>query len=118
LDSSLRDENEKRKKHKIDDCRRVHDYDEFITTFVSMLAEQNLLGDLLEHGLNIKRSQNRFGSTTLKSENSVEVKFKFSKNYIKVLQSVQLLSLLVKFLRLLRLRNFLKIHCCFNVFLF
>ena len=113
MDSSLRDENEKRKKHKIDDCRRVHDYDEFITTFVSMLAEQNLLGDLLEHGLNIKRSQNRFGS-----ENYVEVEFEFSKNYIKVLQSVQLLSLLVKFLRLLRLRNFLKIHCCFNVFLF
>lgn len=57
---SLRDENEKRRKHKIDDCRRVHDYDEFITTFVSMLAEQSLLGDLLEHGLNMKRS-NRFG---------------------------------------------------------
>ncbi len=53
---NLRDENEKRRKHKIDDCRRVHDYDEFITTFVSMLAEQNLLGDLLEHGLNVKRS--------------------------------------------------------------
>jgi hypothetical protein len=40
LDVSLRDENEKRKKHKIDDCRRVHDYTEFIATFVSMLADQ------------------------------------------------------------------------------
>jgi ubiquitin carboxyl-terminal hydrolase BAP1 len=42
FDLSLRDENEKRKKHKIDDCRRVHDYDEFITTFVSMLAGSDL----------------------------------------------------------------------------
>ena len=48
----LRDESEKRKKHRIDDCRRVHDYDEFITTFLAMLAEQGHLGDLLEHSLN------------------------------------------------------------------
>lgn len=37
---TLKEENEKHRKHKIDDCRRIHDYDEFITTFVSMLAEQ------------------------------------------------------------------------------
>ena len=49
----LRDETEKRKKHRIDDCRRVHDYDEFITTFLAMLAERGHLGDLLEYGLNI-----------------------------------------------------------------
>ncbi len=38
-----------------DDCRRVHNYDEFITTFLTMLAEQNLLGDLVQHGLGSKR---------------------------------------------------------------
>ena len=47
---------EKRKKHRIDDCRRVHDYDEFITTFIAMLAERGHLGDLLEHGMNISNS--------------------------------------------------------------
>ena len=33
-------ENEKRRKHRVDDARRVHNYDEFVTTFISMLAEQ------------------------------------------------------------------------------
>ena len=51
----LRDENEKRKKHRVDDCRRVHDYDEFIQTFLAMLAERGQLGDLLEHSLNPTR---------------------------------------------------------------
>merc|ERR1711997_36939 len=48
----LRDENEKRKKHRVDDSRRVHDYDQFIQTFLAMLAERGHLGDLLEHSLN------------------------------------------------------------------
>ena len=56
-ESVIKDENEKRKKHKIDDCRRVHNYDEFITTFITMLAEQGLLADLLENGLNPKKKE-------------------------------------------------------------
>lgn len=52
-DDSLRDENEKRKKHRLDDCRRVHDYDDFITTFLAMLSERGILGDLLEHSMNL-----------------------------------------------------------------
>ena len=55
-EANIREENEKRKKHRVDDCRRTHNYDEFITTFVSMLAEQGQLGDLLELGLNPKSS--------------------------------------------------------------
>ena len=47
----MRDEGEKRKKYRIDDCRRVHNYDEFLTTFLAMLTERNLLGDLMEHSL-------------------------------------------------------------------
>ena len=39
----------------MDDCRRVHDYDEFIQTFLAMLAERGQLGDLLEHSLNLTR---------------------------------------------------------------
>ncbi|KOC66078.1 Ubiquitin carboxyl-terminal hydrolase calypso [Habropoda laboriosa] len=36
-ETSLKDENDKRNKYKIDDCRRTHNYDEFICTFLSML---------------------------------------------------------------------------------
>ncbi|XP_026286523.1 ubiquitin carboxyl-terminal hydrolase calypso [Frankliniella occidentalis] len=46
--ASLRDENEKRKKYKIDDSRRIHNYDEFICTFLSMLAEQGKLASLVQ----------------------------------------------------------------------
>ena len=39
-ESGIREEREKRRKHRVDDARRVHNYDEFVTTFISMLAEQ------------------------------------------------------------------------------
>lgn len=35
----------------IDDCRRTHNYDEFICTFLSMLAEQGKLANLVEQNL-------------------------------------------------------------------
>lgn len=50
-EGNLRDENEKRKKYKIDDCRRTHNYDEFICTFLSMLAQQGKLADLVQQHL-------------------------------------------------------------------
>lgn len=43
----LSDENDKRNMFKVDDCRRTHNYDEFICTFLSMLAHEGALGDLL-----------------------------------------------------------------------
>ncbi|XP_049841979.1 ubiquitin carboxyl-terminal hydrolase calypso isoform X1 [Schistocerca gregaria] len=47
---SLQEENDKRNKYKVDDCRRTHNYDEFICTFLSMLAQQGQLADLvLQH---------------------------------------------------------------------
>ena len=58
----VKDENDKRKRHKIDDCRRVHNYDEFITTFLTMLTEQGMLGDLLDYGLNPKKKPATSGS--------------------------------------------------------
>lgn len=53
----LRDENEKRKQYKIDDCRRVHNYDQFICTFLSMLAQQGKLADLVQQHLSVQRKQ-------------------------------------------------------------
>ncbi|XP_014671089.1 PREDICTED: ubiquitin carboxyl-terminal hydrolase calypso-like [Priapulus caudatus] len=56
-ESNLKEEQEKRKKYKIDDCRRTHDYDPFITTFLSMLAEQGILAKLVEQNTTVKRRQ-------------------------------------------------------------
>ncbi|KAJ8935381.1 hypothetical protein NQ314_012792 [Rhamnusium bicolor] len=56
---SLKDENDKQNKYKVDDCRRTHNYDEFICTFLSMLAEQGKLADLVEQNLVVpKRPSN------------------------------------------------------------
>ena len=62
----LKEANERRKRHAIDDCRRSHDYDQFIAAFLSMLAERGHLGDLLEHGISVakKKYQNANGSTS------------------------------------------------------
>lgn len=43
----LSDENDKRNMFKVDDSRRTHNYDEFICTFLSMLAHEGALGELL-----------------------------------------------------------------------
>lgn len=51
-DSSLKDELEKRKRYRIDDSRRSHNYDDFITTFILMLTQQGKLPDLLGKALN------------------------------------------------------------------
>ncbi|XP_006820948.1 ubiquitin carboxyl-terminal hydrolase BAP1-like [Saccoglossus kowalevskii] len=53
----LGDETEKRKKYRIDDCRRSHNYDPFITTFLSILAEQGQLAGLVEQHMLIRRRQ-------------------------------------------------------------
>lgn len=53
----LAEEIEKRKKYRVDDCRRTHNYDEFICTFLSMLAERGTLASLVEqHTTRRKRS--------------------------------------------------------------
>ncbi|KXJ68377.1 hypothetical protein RP20_CCG003858 [Aedes albopictus] len=54
----LCDENEKRAMFKVDDCRRTHNYDEFICTFLSMLAHQGELGDLVSQHLITSRKPN------------------------------------------------------------
>ncbi|KAJ8683241.1 hypothetical protein QAD02_019033 [Eretmocerus hayati] len=52
---ALKDENDKRNKYKIDDCRRTHNYDEFICTFLSMLAQQGKLSELVQQHLQLKK---------------------------------------------------------------
>ncbi|XP_015602700.1 ubiquitin carboxyl-terminal hydrolase calypso [Cephus cinctus] len=54
-ENSLKDENDKRNKYKIDDCRRTHNYDEFICTFLSMLAQQGKLAELVQQHLTLKK---------------------------------------------------------------
>lgn len=38
----------------VDDCRRTHNYDEFITTFLTMLAQEGALGELVHQHLRAK----------------------------------------------------------------
>ncbi|KAI1309084.1 Ubiquitin carboxyl-terminal hydrolase calypso [Halotydeus destructor] len=53
IESNLKEELEKRKKYRVDASRRTHNYDDFITTFLLMLAEQGKLPDLLERSLSV-----------------------------------------------------------------
>lgn len=53
----LKDELDKRKRYKIDDSRRTHSYDQFIITFLGMLAEQGKLGDLVKVQLQPQRKR-------------------------------------------------------------
>lgn len=56
-EASLREELEKRKKFKIDDQRRTHNYDEFICAFISMLAQEGMLASLVEQNISVRRRQ-------------------------------------------------------------
>ncbi|XP_012278628.1 ubiquitin carboxyl-terminal hydrolase calypso isoform X2 [Orussus abietinus] len=71
-ENSLKDENDKRNKYKIDDCRRTHNYDEFICTFLSMLAQQGKLAELVQQHLTLKKhtsvSVNRVHRSSKKTE--------------------------------------------------
>lgn len=54
-ENSLREEKEKRRKYYVDHSRRTHDYDPFIRTFLTMLAEQGHLAQLVEQQTSLKR---------------------------------------------------------------
>ncbi|CAL4088782.1 unnamed protein product, partial [Meganyctiphanes norvegica] len=76
----LKDELDKRKRYKIDDSRRTHSYDQFIITFLGMLAEQGKLGDLVKMQLQPQRKRtapspapsksNKSGSKSVKTSQS------------------------------------------------
>lgn len=48
ISNSYKEELEKIERYKVDDCRRRHNYEPFVATFLSMLAEQGHLTTLLE----------------------------------------------------------------------
>jgi ubiquitin carboxyl-terminal hydrolase BAP1 len=54
-EQNLCDENDKRNKYKVDDSRRTHNYDDFICTFLSMLAQEGELGELVSQNLLVPR---------------------------------------------------------------
>ncbi|XP_069500106.1 ubiquitin carboxyl-terminal hydrolase BAP1 isoform X2 [Ambystoma mexicanum] len=56
-EAGLKEEVEKRKKFKIDDQRRTHNYDEFICAFISMLAQEGMLASLVEQNISVRRRQ-------------------------------------------------------------
>lgn len=72
----LNDENDKRSMFKVDDCRRTHNYDEFICTFLSMLAHEGSLSELvLQHLPSLRRpalsgQNNRHGRGYKKNDRS------------------------------------------------
>ncbi|XP_046652742.1 ubiquitin carboxyl-terminal hydrolase calypso-like [Daphnia pulicaria] len=55
----LAEEIEKRKKYRVDHCRRTHNYDEFICTFLSMLAERGTLASLVEQNTTRRKRSHR-----------------------------------------------------------
>lgn len=55
-EQNLSDENDKRYMFKVDDSRRTHNYDEFICTFLSMLAHQGCLAELVSQSISRKSS--------------------------------------------------------------
>ncbi|XP_059476608.1 ubiquitin carboxyl-terminal hydrolase calypso isoform X2 [Neocloeon triangulifer] len=50
-EQNIKEETEKRRKYKVDDSRRTHNYDEFICTFLTMLAHDGKLADLIQENL-------------------------------------------------------------------
>lgn len=82
----LREENEKRNKYKIDDCRRTHNYDQFICTFLTMLAQKGILPDLVQQHLGAqKRNTSAQLSLAVQSQstNQAQVKSKSNKTNSK-----------------------------------
>lgn len=56
---------------KVDDCRRTHNYDEFITTFLTMLAQEGALSELVQQHL---RTKGKLGILQRQSKSKLLVK--------------------------------------------
>lgn len=55
----------------MDDCRRTHNYDEFITTFLTMLAQEGALSELVQQHL---RAKGKLGTLQRQSKSKLLVK--------------------------------------------
>ncbi|KAG9510697.1 Ubiquitin carboxyl-terminal hydrolase calypso, partial [Fragariocoptes setiger] len=75
-EQNLREEQEKRRKYKIDDSRRVHNYEPFIVTFLYMLAQKGQLADLIEKDLGIVTTTSLKAATTTTTVSKTKTKVK------------------------------------------
>ncbi|XP_022225055.2 ubiquitin carboxyl-terminal hydrolase calypso [Drosophila obscura] len=67
----LADENDRRHMFKVDASRRTHNYDKFICTFLSMLAHQGVLGELVsQHLLPSKKVSGQSAANRVSKQNS------------------------------------------------
>ena len=57
LEYALKEEHEKRRKLRLDNSRRTHNYEPFIMTFLSLLAKHGKLADLIEKDLGVATTQ-------------------------------------------------------------
>jgi ubiquitin carboxyl-terminal hydrolase BAP1 len=57
----------------IDDCRRKHNYDEFICTFLSMLAKDGHLANLIDQQMSMKKRHSS-GNVGRPTKHSLPVK--------------------------------------------
>jgi len=82
----LKEQNEQRNKYKIDDCRRTHNYDQFISMFLAMLAEQRILPRLLQNLGTQKQNTSAQLSLPVQSQstNQAQVKSKPNKTISKI----------------------------------
>ncbi|KAH8405625.1 hypothetical protein KR215_004485, partial [Drosophila sulfurigaster] len=67
----LADENDRRQMFKVDASRRTHNYDKFICTFLSMLAHQGVLGELVsQHLLPSKKISGQSAANRISKQSS------------------------------------------------
>lgn len=81
-EQQLSDENDKRYMFKVDDCRRTHNYDEFICTFLSMLAHEGALSELVQQHNILPRKAVRLGRNS-KNKKTPGVKRRRGRNKCK-----------------------------------
>ncbi|XP_020798317.1 ubiquitin carboxyl-terminal hydrolase calypso [Drosophila serrata] len=68
----LADENDRRHMFKVDASRRTHNYDKFICTFLSMLAHQGVLGELVsQHLLPSKKVSGQGAANRINKQSNV-----------------------------------------------
>ncbi|XP_032228062.2 ubiquitin carboxyl-terminal hydrolase BAP1 isoform X2 [Nematostella vectensis] len=70
-ETALREEKDKRKKYYVDHCRRTHNYDPFICTFLTMLAQEGHMGQLVEQHTSLKR---RLAQSMAQKRSHIKVK--------------------------------------------
>ncbi|XP_033252234.1 ubiquitin carboxyl-terminal hydrolase calypso-like [Drosophila miranda] len=70
-EQNLADENDRRHMFKVDASRRTHNYDKFICTFLTMLAHQGVLGELVsQHLLPSKKVSGQSAANRISKQNS------------------------------------------------